>query len=161
MEIKTLTINNSRLNFKPGATILEIASANGIHIPTLCYLKGTTPTGACRICLVELEGAKNLVTACSTPASQDMVIHTDSPRVIEARRLNIELLLASGDHNCLAQGMNIDSWADFQLRAMERPEHETICPAYGDCRLQELAIEYRIKSVRFKPHIQILSIQIQ
>jgi len=80
-----------------------------------------------------------------------MVIKTDSPRVINARRLNIELLLASGHHNCLAQEMDEDSWAEFQLKAMQPEAHKDICPAYGDCRLQDLAIRYQVRDVRFQP----------
>lgn len=146
-----LTINGKTFTFDPGETILQVAQRNGIHIPTLCYLKGAAPTGACRICVVEVEGARNLVASCATPAAPGMVVKTDSSRVIEARRTNIELLLASGHHNCLAQEMDMDSWADFQLRAMDPKEHEDLCPAYGDCRLQELAIEYQVKSVPFEP----------
>jgi len=118
-----ITINGQELRFEPGETILEVALRNGIHIPTLCYLKGTSPTGACRICIVEVEGARNLVTSCSTPATPGMVIKTDSPEVIEARRLNIELLLSSGNHNCLAQDMDESSWTDFQLDTMKIKEH--------------------------------------
>lgn len=149
MEDKILTINGKSYGFNDGDTILDVARNNGIHIPTLCYLEGATPTGACRICLVEVEGAKNLVTSCSTPAAKGMVIQTDSKRVIESRRLNIELLMASGDHNCLAHAGDISSWTDFQLDAMKHPEHKEICPSYGDCRLQELAIEYQVKKSRF------------
>jgi formate dehydrogenase major subunit len=114
-------------------------------------LKDATPTGACRICLVEVEGARNLAAACATPASPNMVIRTESPKVMRARRLNIELLLASGNHNCLVQDMDLDSWTDFQLATMSKEEHQDLCPAYGDCRLQELAIQYQVKGGRFKP----------
>jgi len=152
MESKNvLVINGNELTFTPGETILQVAKRNGIDIPTLCYLKRATPTGACRICLVEVEGARNLVASCSTPAAPNMVIKTDSPRVINARRLNIELLLASGHHNCLAQEMDEDSWAEFQLKAMQPEAHKEICPAYGDCRLQDLAIRYQVRNVRFQP----------
>jgi len=152
MESKNvLVINGNELTFTPGETILQVAKRNGIDIPTLCYLKRATPTGACRICLVEVEGARNLVASCSTPAAPNMVIKTDSPRVINARRLNIELLLASGHHNCLAQEMDEDSWAEFQLKAMQPEAHKDICPAYGDCRLQDLAIRYQVRDVRFQP----------
>jgi len=152
MESKNvLVINGNELTFTPGETILQVAKRNGIDIPTLCYLKRATPTGACRICLVEVEGARNLVASCSTPAAPNMVIKTDSPRVINARRLNIELLLASGHHNCLAQEMDEDSWAEFQLKAMQPEAHKDICPAYGDCRLQDLAIRYQVRNVRFQP----------
>lgn len=149
MEKQVLTINGKSCDFKAGDTILEAARAKGIHIPTLCYLKGASPTGACRICLVEIEGGKDLAASCATPAVDGMVVYTDSKRVIDARRFNLELLLASGNHNCLVQSKDASSWTDFQLRAMEAPEHKDICPSYGDCRLQDLAIEYRIKDIRF------------
>ena len=128
-----------------------MASRNGIQIPTICYLKRTSPTGACRICVVEVEGSRNLVTSCSTPASPGMVIKTDSPRVIAARRLNLELLLASGNHNCIAQDLDEDSWTDFQVNALKIKEHEELCPAYGECKLQDLAIQYRARVKRFIP----------
>jgi predicted molibdopterin-dependent oxidoreductase YjgC len=145
----TLVIDGKELRFEQGETILEVARRNGIDIPTLCYLKGASPTGACRICLVEVEGARALVTSCSTPASPNMVIKTASKRVLEARRLNLELLLSSGSHNCLVQGLEMDSWTDFQLKAMEPEKHKSLCPAYGKCRLQELAIQYGVKINRF------------
>jgi len=145
-----ITINGREYEFKEGETILDVARRNGIYIPTLCYLERATPTGACRICLVEVEGAKNLVPACSTPASSGMIVKTDTKRVIEARKMNIELLLASGNHNCLAQDMDIDLWTDFQ-RGVIRKEHKEICPAYGECKLQDLAIRYGVKPARFLP----------
>jgi len=145
----TLVIDGKELRFEQGETILEVARRNGIDVPTLCYLKGAAPTGACRICLVEVEGARALVTSCSTPAARNMVIKTASKRVLEARRLNLELLLSSGSHNCLAQGLEMDSWTDFQLKAMEPEKHKSLCPAYGECRLQELAIQYGVRTNRF------------
>jgi predicted molibdopterin-dependent oxidoreductase YjgC len=79
-----------------------------------------------------------------------MEVRTNSPQVIESRRLNLELLLASGDHNCLAQGLNMDSWTDFQLGAMSSSDiHKDLCPVYGECRLQDLAIQYQVRSTRF------------
>ncbi len=144
-----ITINGQEFSFEPGETILDVATRNGIYIPTLCYLKRATPTGACRICVVEVEGARNLVASCSTPASAGMKIKTDSPRVIEARRLNLELLISSGNHNCLVQDLDQQEWTDFQLKSM-KTEPEQICPAYGECRLQDLAIRYRVKP-RFIP----------
>lgn len=146
-----ITINGNRFSFEPGETILEVAERNGIHIPTLCYLKGATPTGSCRICLVEVEGARTLVASCAAPAAPGMSVQTESPRVVKARRLNLELLLASGHHNCIAQGMDEEEWTDFQLRAMAPGEHHDLCPAYGDCRLQDLAIKYRVRINRFTP----------
>ena len=145
----TVTIDGSQMSGREGTTILELAREKGIDIPTLCYLKDATPTGACRICLVEVDGARTLVASCSTPAARKMVIRTASKRVVEARRLNLELLLSSGSHNCLVQGLDMDSWTDFQLKAMDPKEHKSLCPAYGECRLQELAIKYRVKINRF------------
>jgi predicted molibdopterin-dependent oxidoreductase YjgC len=146
-----ITINGNEFSFEEGETILQVARRNGIEIPTLCYLKGGTPTGSCRICLVEVEGARTLVSSCSAPAAPNMVVRTESRRVIEARRLNLELLISSGSHNCLVQGLDMDSWTDFQLQAMEPDEHKTLCPAYGKCELQDLAIRYRVKINRFPP----------
>lgn len=146
-----IVIDGQTLSFVPGETILEVADRNGIDIPTLCYLKGASPTGACRICLVELEGARNLVASCATPAAAKMVVKTESARVVQARRTNIELLLASGQHNCLVQNMDVDSWTDFQLRSMAAKEHGELCPAYGNCRLQELAVRYQVRTGRYAP----------
>lgn len=148
---QTISIDHQELGFKQGQTILEVAEENNIHIPTLCHLKGTTPTGACRICLVEVEGARSLVASCSTPAALNMVVSTASPRVIKARRFNLELLLASGHHNCLARGADNDAWTDAQLDALGVKGHDDLCPAYGQCRLQDLAIQYQVKGERFKP----------
>jgi predicted molibdopterin-dependent oxidoreductase YjgC len=147
----TMIIDGREVSFSPGETILEVAQRNHIHIPTLCYLKGASPTGACRVCVVEVKGAKDLVASCAAPAAPGMEVLTESRRVVEARRLNIELLLASGDHNCLVKDAGLDQWTDFQLKAMEEEGHKGICPAYGDCRLQELAIMYRARADRFPP----------
>lgn len=146
-----IVIDGQEYSFKPGETILQVARRNGIDIPTLCYLKGASPTGACRICLVEVEGARNLVASCAAPAAPKMVVRTESPSVVKARRMNLELLLASGHHNCLVQDMGMDSWTDFQLKAMETEEHKDLCPAYGECRLQDLAVRYRVRTGRFNP----------
>jgi NADH dehydrogenase/NADH:ubiquinone oxidoreductase subunit G len=91
-----ISINDQAFIFSRGETVLRVAQRNGIYIPTLCFLNGTSPTGACRICLVEVEGARNLVASCATPAVHNMVVRTDTPRVIKARKMNLELLLASG-----------------------------------------------------------------
>ncbi len=144
-------INGQEFMFEEGETILEVARRHGIDIPTLCYLKGATPTGACRICVVEVEGAKTLLASCATPAARNMKVKTESEKVIRERRMNLELLLASGNHNCLVQDLDMDSWTDFQLGSMDAQEHEQLCPAYGDCRLQELAVKYQVKASHFTP----------
>lgn len=141
-----IVINGRELAFKAGDTILEVAAANDISIPTLCHLKGTTPTGACRICVVEVEGARTLLTACSTPAAANMTVHTESERVVEARRAILSLMLASGNHNCaIATGANGD-WTQLQLEAQTNDESTELCPAWGDCKLQELAYAYQVSA---------------
>jgi len=146
-----LVINGNEYAFSPGETILQVARRNGIDIPTLCWMKGASPTGACRMCVVEVEGARALVASCATPAAPKMVVRTETPQVMKARRLNLELLLSSGHHNCLVQDLDMDSWTDFQLKAMAATEHKDLCPVYGDCRLQELAIKYQVRGCRFEP----------
>ena len=90
-----LTLNGSPVSGREGMTILELAQENGIDIPTLCYIPGLSPTGACRVCVVEVASSRTLVASCHTPIAQGMVIQTHSPKVIETRRVIVELLLAS------------------------------------------------------------------
>ncbi len=95
-----VTINGKKVVGHEGVTILELARENGIDIPTLCYVPELPPVGACRICVVEVEGSKTLVGSCHTPITEGMVIQTHSPGVIQARRMIIELLLSSHAGNC-------------------------------------------------------------
>ena len=148
-----MIIDGQEYTFEPGETILQTALRHGIDIPTLCHLKRATPTGACRVCVVEVEGARNLVASCATPAAPNMVVRTESPRVVRSRRMTLELLLASGQHNCIVQDLDMDSWTDFQLKSMEAKEHEEICPAYGECRLQDLAVRYQVGMKQFAPTV--------
>jgi formate dehydrogenase major subunit len=147
-----IIIDGKELRFKSGQTILEVAEENRVHIPTLCHLKGATPTGACRICLVEVEGARTLVASCAVPAAAGMIVKTSSQRVLKARRLNLELLLSSGHHDCLAGASGIETLADAQLRAMQMKDHEDLCAAYGECALQDLAIQFHVTGDRFETH---------
>jgi NADH dehydrogenase/NADH:ubiquinone oxidoreductase subunit G len=98
--MKQITINGRQLSGRDGATILEVARENGIDIPTLCYKSELAPIGACRICVVEVEGAKTLVGSCYTPITQGMAIHTHSAKVLGARKIIVELLLGSHCGNC-------------------------------------------------------------
>lgn len=82
-------------------TILQVAERIGIEIPALCYSPDLSPTGVCRICVVEVEGSRTLVGACHTPISAGMVIHTHSPKVLAARRVVVELLQAAHDSVCV------------------------------------------------------------
>ena len=121
----TVTIDGKEVEASPGQMILDVARENGIHIPTLCYYEGTTSPGACRVCAVEVENARSLVAACVMPVNPGMVIRTNTERVTTARRLVVELLWSSGDHNCLT------------------------CEKNGDCELQDLIYEMGIEEPRF------------
>ncbi len=92
-----LSIDGTKVRVPEGATILDACKAAGISTPTLCYAENLTPINACRVCVVELEGARVLVPACSRRAEPDMVIHTDSERVRLSRKLVLELLASSVD----------------------------------------------------------------
>jgi formate dehydrogenase alpha subunit len=96
----TATINGRQVKAKEGMTILEAALENGIDIPTLCHHQDLTPLGACRICVVEVEGSRTLVGSCHTPITGGMVIQTHSDKVLATRRMIIELLLASHCGSC-------------------------------------------------------------
>jgi predicted molibdopterin-dependent oxidoreductase YjgC len=119
--ISRLTIDGLACMFEPGQTILEVASANGIHIPTLCYLPEAGHRDVCRICVVDVAGAGRLLPACSTPATADMVVETANERVRESRRMTLELLIGSGRHTCIT------------------------CEALGACELSKLAYEYGVE----------------
>lgn len=141
-----ITIDEKELSFCAGETILDVAKRNSIAIPTLCHLAGSTPTGACRMCVVEVEKARNLVVACAAPAGNGMVVRTESPRVVESRRRSLELLLASGNHDC-----NTDrDPADWQGYESGSDDTEGLCPVHGECKLQEYAYRYRVSADRFK-----------
>lgn len=95
-----VTLNGTKVSGRPGQTILELAQGNGVDIPTLCHHADLSPLGACRVCVVEVEGSRTLVGSCHTPISDGMVIHTHSPKVLESRRVIVELLLASHSGAC-------------------------------------------------------------
>ena len=121
-----LTIDGKGVTASPGQTILEVARENGIYVPTLCHYEGTTNPGACRVCVVEVENARSLVASCCMPVSPGMIVKTDTKRVMDARRLVVELLWASGDHNCLT------------------------CEKNGTCELQDLVYKLGIEKPRFQ-----------
>jgi predicted molibdopterin-dependent oxidoreductase YjgC len=146
---QTLFINGHEVVFESGQTILEVARQNHIDIPTLCHLKGTSPTGACRVCMVEVQGARTLLAACATPATPGMKVQTESAAVVEARRLIIQLLLSSGNHNCAVRGSDDQEWTAFQLQVQNDDGSNELCPVWGDCRLQDLAYRYQVSGERF------------
>ena len=151
MTTHTMLINGRKIDFTAGRTILEVARANQIRIPTLCHLKDATPTGACRICVVEVKGARTLLTACSTPAAADMEVQTDSAKVIRARRMILELMLSSGNHNCATACGAGGDWTGFQMQVESEDQSQDLCPVWGDCRLQSLAYEYQVTGSKYAP----------
>jgi iron-only hydrogenase group A len=122
----TIQVNNKKIKAEKGETILSALNRNGIIIPTLCRMKDFTPTGACRMCVVEVEGRERLVTACSQPVEEWMTIKTHSPRVIRARKTIVELLLSKHPDDCLYCDRNLN------------------------CELQKLAEELNIRERRIK-----------
>lgn len=144
MAENTLTINGRTLEFQPGETLLEVARRGNIFIPTLCHIRGVRPTGACRICVVEVQGGRTLSPACATPAALGMVVRTDSQRVIQARRNIIAMLLQSGHHNCSVTRKDLSEWVGFQEQVEEYDQSNALCPVYGDCKLQSLAYRYQV-----------------
>ena len=116
----TLTIDGRTVTVQEGTTILEAARSVHIDIPTLCYLKDINEIGACRICMVEVEGQPRLVPACDNVVDEGMAVHTNSPRVREARRVNLRLLLSQHDTKC------------------------TKCTRSGNCKLQQLTNDYNL-----------------
>ena len=145
----TIHINGNPFSFNPGETILDVARQNDIDIPTLCHLKGAVPTGACRIWIVEVEGARTLLPSCTTPAVNNMVVQTESPSVISSRKMIIQLLLSSGNHNCAIRGSDDQDWTSFQLTVQSYDGSDELCPVWGDCRLQDLAYRYQVSGDGF------------
>ncbi len=111
-----LKINGVTVEADMGMTILQAAATAGIRIPTMCYLENVSCIGACRVCLCEVEGARNLVAACSTPAVPNMKVKTNSRRVREARKTVVELLLSEHAGDCPTCDRN----ADCELQALAR-----------------------------------------
>lgn len=120
-----MTINGKRISAKEDFTILEAARANGINIPHLCYLGGIHEFGSCRICVVEVEGAKTLQASCMTKITEGMVVHTNSDKVRKARKVLYELLLSDHSKDCLS------------------------CKRNQSCELQELGRTLGIEETRF------------
>ena len=116
----TLKIDNQIVTVPEGTTILEAAKSVHINIPTLCYLKDINEIAACRLCVVEIEGHVRLVPSCDNVVSEGMVVYTNSPRVREARRVNLRLLLSQHDTQC------------------------TKCTRSGNCKLQQLTTDYNL-----------------
>lgn len=106
METIKLTINGVEVKVNRGTTVLEAAQAANIYIPTLCADPDLEPYGSCRLCVVEIEKIRGLPTACTTPATNGMVVHTETPAVNEVRRTSVDLLIANHPMDCLTCRQN-------------------------------------------------------
>lgn len=121
-----VTIDNLEVEVPVGATILDAAEKAGVHIPTLCHMKNLQAIGACRVCTVEVEGARNLIAACSAPVNEGMKVKTNTRRAREARRTVVELLLSEHEGDCQT------------------------CNRSEDCELQKVAREVGVGEIRYE-----------
>ncbi|MBU0552008.1 [FeFe] hydrogenase, group A [Myxococcota bacterium] len=120
-----LNINGRDIQAAPAANLLNVLRAEGVRVPTLCHLEGMTPTGACRLCVVEIEGQQRLAPSCALQVSEGMRVQTHSPRAVEARKTIVELLLADHPDDCL------------------------YCPRNHSCDLQDIAFELGVRQRRY------------
>jgi len=102
-----LTIDGKKVTVQKGKTVLQAAHGAGIYIPTLCYDPDLRPYGACRLCLVQIEGMRGVVSSCTTPAADGMVVRTETATVNLARRVGLELILVNHQGNCLTCYKNL------------------------------------------------------
>ncbi len=122
----TLTIDDQEIKVQKGSTILEAARQAGIDIPTLCFLKDINEVGDCRMCIVEVEGRRGFATSCIQKAEEGMVVHTNTPNVLEARHVILDLIISNHVKDCLT------------------------CTRSGNCELQALATKFNISKVEFE-----------
>jgi bidirectional [NiFe] hydrogenase diaphorase subunit len=125
MPVITFTIDGEQLSANSDETVLSVARQHGIPVPTLCHLDGLPDVGACRLCLIEIEGTPRLFPACTTHPQEGMVVHTNTERLQKHRRTIIELLASEGNHQC------------------------AVCVVNNHCELQNLAYEVGLVHVRF------------
>jgi bidirectional [NiFe] hydrogenase diaphorase subunit len=125
MTVKTLTVDGKPVSATEDQTLLDVIRENDIPLPTLCYLEGLSEVGACRLCLVEVEGQRKLLPACTTLVQEGMVVRTDTERLKTYRRMIVELLFAERNHVC------------------------SVCVANGHCDLQKLGYAVGMDNVRY------------
>ena len=151
MDAIRLTIDGQEVEAREGVTVLEAAQLAGIYIPTLCSDPDLEPYGACRLCVVEIENMRGLPTACTTPATNGMVVHTNAPTVNEVRRTTVELLLADHPSECLVCDRKERCQPfDICLRNVAVTERCVTCPKNGECDLQEIVDYLVIKELPFR-----------
>jgi len=150
LDIIRLTIDGKQVKAKQGMTVLEAAQSAGVYIPTLCSDPDLRPYGACRLCVVEIEKMRGLPTACTTPATDGMVVHTSTPAVNEVRRTTIELLLADHPSECLICDRKERCQPfDICLRNVAVTERCVTCPKNEHCELQEIVDYLGVKALPF------------
>jgi len=120
-----MVINGTPVEVPEGITILQACNANGVEIPTLCYLEGLLPEGSCRMCVVEVEGSPKLATACAAPVAEGMAVHTDSPVVRQTRKFVLDLLVAEHGGDCFS------------------------CKKLAVCKLRAYAMEYGVETTSY------------
>lgn len=125
-----ITIDNQKISVPEGTTIMEAAASLGIQIPKLCYLKGINDIAACRVCVVEREGMDRLMTSCNNVAIEGMVIYTNSPKVRDARKKTVQLILSQHDCQCAT------------------------CVRSGNCTLQKIANDLNILDIPYKQRLE-------
>jgi bidirectional [NiFe] hydrogenase diaphorase subunit len=125
MGILTITIDGEQYSANDNETILDVARQHKIHIPTLCHIKGLSDIGACRLCVVEIEGSSKLLPSCTTVPVEGMVVRTHTERLRKYRQMIVELLASEGNHQC------------------------AVCVVNNHCELQNLAYEVGLVHVRF------------
>ena len=129
-ELIKLTIDDKEVEVKKGTTILEAARQAEVDIPTLCFLKDINEVGDCRMCIVEIEGRRGFVPSCVQKAEEGMVVHTNTPNVVDARRVILELIISNHKVECLT------------------------CTRSGNCELQDLAKKFNIRDIDFPGDIK-------
>jgi predicted molibdopterin-dependent oxidoreductase YjgC len=145
----TITINGQQIETEKGATVLEAALSADIYIPTLCYHPDLESYGGCRLCLVKIENMRGMPTACTTPATEGMVITTDSEEINEVRRMALELILSNHPCECLeCHRRERCGPYDVCLRHVAVTDRCVVCPANGDCELQHVVDYLGVRKLR-------------
>lgn len=145
MSVVTLTVNGELVSARSGDTLLHVLQEQGIEIPTLCHLEGLSERGGCRLCLVEVAGSNKLLAACVTPVQEGMVVNTHTDRLIEYRKMTLELLFAERNHVCAVCVMNGHCELQWQaaLAGMDHVRYDYLCPDLPvDASHQEYVIDH-------------------
>jgi len=146
-----LTIDGKAVEARAGMTVLEAAKSAGIYIPTLCYDEDLKPYGGCRLCVVEIEKMRGYPIACTTPATDGMAVHTDTPAVMEIRRTAMSLILSDHPSQCLVCDRKERCGPfDICLRNVSVTERCVTCPKNDHCELQTIVDYLGIKSIPFR-----------